>query len=74
MIHLLSIIADRDGDLNWYIIGRKHLHEFENPSEFDQAFKALSQLNLVEEKLEKGENLPKLFLTDKGRSIITEMM
>lgn len=67
---LLSIIADHDGAVDWYWIGRTHLHDFDSPATFDEAMIALSRDGLVEERLVDARPLPKLYLTEKGRAAL----
>lgn len=65
---LLSIIAEKDGKLNWYKIGRIHMNKFRDPADFDSSMKFLKSENFVVEKPVSEEPLPGLFITDKGRS------
>jgi hypothetical protein len=65
---LLSIIAEKEGKLNWYKIGRIHMNKFHDPTDFDASMKFLKGENFVVEKPVDDEPLPSLFITDKGKS------
>lgn len=69
---LLSIIADHDGAVDWYWIGRTHLHDFESPATFDEAMIALKRDGLIEDRQVDGRPLPKLHLTEKGRAALSQ--
>ncbi len=63
---LLALIASKNGELNWYKIGRVHMHLFESPGDFDECMLVLKQSHLIEERAAEGEALPRLFVTQKG--------
>ena len=64
---ILAIVAANDGGLNWYKIGRAHLHELDSPAVFDAAITGLKKAGFLEERLVGDEQLPRLFLTNKAR-------
>lgn len=68
---LLSVIAEKNGKLNWYKIGRIHMNKFSDPADFDSSMKFLAAENFVEERSIGQEPLPSLFITDKGESELT---
>lgn len=63
---LIDAISKKDGDINWYQIGRSVLHLLDSPADFVTGIKFLMDEGYVEERLLKNESLPKLFLTEKG--------
>lgn len=64
---LIDAISKKDGDINWYQIGRSVLHLLDSPADFVTGIKFLIEKGYVEERLTSSGSLPKLFLTEKGR-------
>lgn len=69
---ILQAIAEKDGQLNWYKLGRKHLPEFDMSENFGAALTRLKELGFVFEELIEGDPLPRLKLTDAGRAMSVE--
>jgi hypothetical protein len=69
---ILQAIAEIDGQLNWYKLGRKYLPDLDMSENFGAALSRLVDSGLVLEKLIEGEPLPRLKLTDAGRAVLIE--
>jgi hypothetical protein len=67
---LLSLIAEKDGKLNWYKIGRAYVNKFNTPAELSESFKYLGEEELIESREMEGEPLPRLYLTLKGKQTL----
>jgi hypothetical protein len=64
---LLAIIGQAEDGVNWYKLGRAHLHEFESPPDLNDAIMILKDSGLIEEKTVANESLPRLFITAAGK-------
>lgn len=67
---LLSLIAEKDGKLNWYKIGRIYIYKFKTPADLSESFKYLEEENLIESREIEGEPLSRLHITEKGKNIL----
>lgn len=67
---LLSLIAEKDGKLNWYKIGRIYINKFNTPSELSESFKYLENEFLIELREIEGEPLSRLYITEKGKQAL----
>ena len=67
---LLSLIAEKDGKLNWYKIGRIYINKFNTPAELSESFKYLEDEGLIESREIEGEPLSRLYLTEKGKQAL----
>ena len=64
---ILGVILEHDGEWNWYKVGRRCMN-LVNPDQL--SLKSLIDGNLVEERLVDDEPLPRLFVTELGKSIL----
>jgi hypothetical protein len=65
---LLETIAKYDGQWNWYKLGRLCLSKLDSPGDF--ALSPLVDAGYIEERAFEGEPLPRLHLTDRGKSAL----
>lgn len=64
---ILGVIHDHDGEWNWYKVGRRCIN-LVDPSQL--SLKPLTEAQLVEERIVDGEPLPRLFVTELGKSLL----
>ena len=69
---ILALVSEKDGALNWYKIGRSHLHELDSPADFDSVLKFLEENKLVELRTIENEPLPRLFITNYGKECLAK--
>ncbi len=65
---LLETIHRRDGEWNWYELGRYCLGRIDSPADFQ--LKALRESGLIVSRPFEGEPLQRLYITDKGRAAL----
>lgn len=64
---ILGVIHDHDGEWNWYKVGRRCIN-LVDPSQL--SLKTLTEGKLVEERQVEGDPLPRLFVTELGKSLL----
>jgi hypothetical protein len=68
--NLLSLVAEKNGKLNWYKISRAYVNRFGSPADLSESFKYLESEGLIESKPIDGEPLPQLYISEKGKTLL----
>ena len=63
---LIDTISIKNGEINWYQLGRSVLHLLDSPADFVIDMRFLVDGGYIEERLVGDGALPKLFLTENG--------
>jgi len=67
---ILETICERDGQWNWYKLGRYCISRLENPAGL--TLKPLLDAGFIEERTSFGEPLPRLHITESGKIALQE--
>ena len=67
---LLSLVAEKNGKLNWYKISRIYVNKFGSPADLSESFKYLEDEGLIESMSIEGEPLPQLYVSEKGKNFL----
>ena len=70
---ILQAISEKNGQVNWYQLGRKHFADFDHSENFGTCLVRLKERGLIREIVVDSEPLPKLSLTEHGDAVVRRM-